>query len=118
MTVKQGQARIVSPEVYFDFLIPADHDDILHHTCAPYPRELGEFETVPVKMDRMNVVAGIVHPQAVPLALLEMVSGCHRVARKRRVINRPQVESVVAAFRLVKVISITSSGSAGVPFCL
>src|SRR5258708_1175153 len=102
MTVEQGQAGIVRCKSHFDFLISSDHNDILHDACSRYSRELGEFETVPVKMDRMNVVAGIVHPQAVTLALLEMVSGCHRIARKHRVINSPQVESVVGRVPLCK----------------
>src|SRR5438128_12332748 len=102
MTMKQGQAGIVGCKVYFDFLISTDHDDILHHASTRYSRELGEFETMPVKVGRMNVVAGIVHPQAVPLALPEMESGRHRVARKHRVINRPQVDSVVGSVPLGK----------------
>src|SRR5713226_10418141 len=99
MTMKQGQAGIVGCKVYFDFLISTDHDDILHDASTRYSRQLGEFETMPVKMDRMNVVAGIVHPQAVPLALPEMVSG---IAGKHRVINSPQVESVVGSVPLSK----------------
>src|SRR6266571_1702087 len=100
MTMKQGQAGIVSLEIHFDFLIPADHDDILRHTCTRLPRELGEFKTVPMEMDRMNVIAGIVHPQAVPLSLPEMESGCHRIDRKHRLIDSPQVEPVVGCVPL------------------
>src|ERR1700693_2685993 len=100
MTVEKRQTGIVSCKVDFDFLISTDHDDILHHACSRYSRELGEFEAVPVKMDRMNVVAGIVHPQAVTLALPEMEIGFHRVARKHRVINCPEVESVVGCVPL------------------
>src|SRR5207245_10608051 len=100
MAVEQGQTGIVSCKVHFDFLISADHDDILHHTCRRYPRELSEFETVPVKMDRMDVVARIVHPQAVTLALPEMVSRCQRIARRQRVINSPQVDSVLSCVPL------------------
>src|SRR5713101_4783992 len=102
MTVEQGQAGIVSCKIHFDFLISSDHNDILHHACGRYPRELGEFETVPVKMDRVNVVTGIVHPQAVTLALSKMVSRCHRIAGKYGVVDSPQVESVVGCVPLFK----------------
>src|SRR5439155_26047616 len=103
MAVEQGQTGIVSCKVHFDFLISPDHDDILHHTCRRYPRELSEFETVPVKMDRMDIVAGVVHPQAVTLPLSEMESRCHRIIRKHSLVDSPQVESVVGGVPLGKV---------------
>src|SRR5207302_10005958 len=102
MTVEQGQAWIVRRKIHFDLLVAADHDDILHYARSRYSRDFGKFETVPVKMDRVNVVAGIVHPYAVTLALPEMISGHHRIAGKHSVINCPQVEPMVACVPLGK----------------
>jgi hypothetical protein len=40
MAVEQREAGIVSRKVHFDFLISADHDDVLQHTRGRYPCEL------------------------------------------------------------------------------
>src|SRR5689334_6163613 len=93
VTVKQREARIVCREVYFDLLISPDHNHIFHHARTRLPGELGEFKTVSVKMDRVNVVAGIAHSQAMTLAFAQMESRFHRISRKHRFIDRPQVES-------------------------
>jgi hypothetical protein len=53
-------------------------------------------------MDRMNVVASIVHPQAVTLALPEMEIGFHRVARKHYVVDSPLIESMICCVPLCK----------------
>src|SRR6266478_1216382 len=69
VTVEQRQPGIVRCEVYFDFLIAADHHNVLQHarcrlTCKP-----SQLEAVPVKMNRMDVVASIAHVQTIAAAL-------------------------------------------------
>ena len=72
MAVEQREPRIVRRKIYFDFLISAQHHDILHHASGRLAGELGEFEAVPVKMDGMNIVAGIAHTKTVAPALLQV----------------------------------------------
>ncbi len=69
VTMEQREAGIVGDEVDFDFLVASDHDNVLHHAGTGFRCKLGEFETMPVKMDRMYVVAGVAHTNAIALAL-------------------------------------------------
>lgn len=39
MTVKQGLARVVSNEIKLDFLIPAEHHDVLHDASRRFARD-------------------------------------------------------------------------------
>jgi hypothetical protein len=82
VTMEQREAGIVGDKVDFDFLVASHHDHILHHAGTRFPGKLGEFETVPVKMDGMYIVAGIAHTNAVALSLPQMVRRGHRFARK------------------------------------
>ena len=68
MAVKQREAGIVRDKIHFNFLIPADHDHIFHHARSANSGKLGQFEAVAMKVNRMNIVAGIAHAQAVALA--------------------------------------------------
>jgi hypothetical protein len=72
MAMEQGEPGIVRRKVHFGFLIPSDHYDVLHHTSGRLAREFGQFKTVTVKMDGMNIVAGIAHAKAVAFALLQV----------------------------------------------
>ena len=51
MTMEQREAGIVGDKFDFDFLIASDHDDVFQESGSPFPCKLGEFETMPVKMD-------------------------------------------------------------------
>src|ERR1700735_2636960 len=96
MAVKQCESWIVRCKVHFCFLISAEHQDILHHSRSAYARQLGEFETVPVKMDRMNVVARIPHTDSVALALFQVKRGGDPFLRHR--IRDPIYRPLVEAF--------------------
>ena len=69
VTMEQREAGIVGDKVDLDFLVASDHDDVFHYSSADFPGKFGEFETMPVKMDRMYVVAGVAHANAIALAL-------------------------------------------------
>jgi hypothetical protein len=67
MAVEERQAGVVRREVHFHFLLTADHDDVFHHARGNRSGEPGQLETVPVKMDRMDVVAPVAHAEAITL---------------------------------------------------
>src|SRR5579864_4441725 len=87
MAVEQGQPGIVGGEVYINLLVAADHYDILDHAGGGLSRQLCKFKTVPVKMDGMNVVAGVAHAKAIPFALTQMMRGCHGAAGKDYIVD-------------------------------
>ena len=72
VAVEQSESRIVCRKIHFDILISAHHHDILHHASGQLAGEFGEFETVTVKMDGMNVVAGVAHTKTVAPALFQV----------------------------------------------
>jgi len=55
-----------------------------------------------MKMDGMNVVAGIAHTDTIALTLAEMIDGGHSLAGKHLVINGPQVEALCRGILLCK----------------
>jgi len=71
MAVEQGKSGIVRRKIHFGFLISTPHHDILHRTSGRLAGEFGEFKTVTVQMDGMDVVAGIAHADTVASALLQ-----------------------------------------------
>src|SRR5271167_5191328 len=95
MAVKQSQAGVLRREVHLGFLISTDHDDILHNTRRRYSRDLSELEIMPVKMDGMNIIAGISHAEAVAPALPQMEGGGDDSLRHGigPSINRPSVKT-------------------------
>ncbi len=72
MTVKQGQTRIVGYEVDLSFLVTSQHHHIFHDASSGLSCELRQLKTVPVEMDRMNVVAGVAHSEPIPLPLFQV----------------------------------------------
>lgn len=80
MTMKEGHARIVGDEVDFHVLIATEHDNVFENSGAGFAENPGEFEAVPVKMDGMNIVAGIAHVQAVALAFFQVKDGGNHFA--------------------------------------
>jgi hypothetical protein len=90
MAVKQSQAAIVGDKIHLHFLVSAHHHNILHHASGRLAGELGQFETVTVMMDGMNVIPGIA--DAVALPQLQMVGGCHRIAQRNHVLGQSVLE--------------------------
>ena len=80
VAVKERKAGIIRDKVDIDMLVTADHNDILHHARGRLSRNAGDFKTVPVKMDGMNIVAGIAHADAIALALMQVVCRRHAAA--------------------------------------
>jgi len=104
MTVKERQAGIVGSEINFDLLIAADHEDILENTGSGLARDPGQLKAVPVQVDRVDVVAGIAHPYAVPLTLMQVKGGCrhHLILGIRHPIDGPLIESIQRGVLLFK----------------
>src|ERR1019366_10566031 len=102
MAMEQREARIVSGKIHFHLLVASYHHDIFHHALGRNTCDLVQFETVPMKMYRMNVVTGIAHAQAVAPSLPQTEGWCHVIAGKHLVVDRPCVESVVGCVPLGK----------------
>jgi len=72
VAMKKGQPRIVGNEIDFCFLITSQHEHIFECSGRGLSRDPGELETVPVKMNWVNVIAGVTHPNAIAFAYLHM----------------------------------------------
>ena len=99
----------LSPQqVDLHLLVAADHYNVLDDTGGELPRDTRQFETVPVQVNRMNVVARIPHAQSVPAALLprrysgRMLSSANGISLIVHWLKPP-----AAAFCFAKVMSIT-----------
>src|SRR4029077_13497684 len=69
MAMEKSETGIVGNKVDFVSLVDPEADDILHDTGRGDSGELSELKAVAMKMDRMNVVAGVAHPNAITFAL-------------------------------------------------
>ena len=69
MAVEKSETRIVGNKVDFGNLVGPKHDDILHDTGRGLSGDISELKAVAMKMNRMNVVAGVAHPNAITFAL-------------------------------------------------
>ena len=65
MTVEERQTRIVGNKVKFEFLESAQHHHVLDHARGRLAADAGQFEAVPVQMQRVNVITGIAEFQPV-----------------------------------------------------
>lgn len=65
MTMEQRHSRIVRHEIEGDLLIPAQHDNVLHHPCSGLAHDVGKLKDVPVQVDGMKIFALIMHSHAV-----------------------------------------------------
>jgi hypothetical protein len=59
VTMKQCVARIVSHKIELCFLVSTEHYDVLDDAGRWSSRDAREFETMSVKMERVDIVAGI-----------------------------------------------------------
>src|SRR5215813_10793973 len=96
MAMKQRQTRVVGNEVDLRLLIASQHHDILENSGCGLSKDFREFEAVAVQMDGMDVIAGIAHAYAIPLALLEVKGGRSDFAghRKSDAIDGPAIEAL------------------------
>src|SRR5271165_2021484 len=95
VAMEKREARVVRSKADFHLLVSADHYDIFHYAPQRFPRNSSELEGVTMKMDGMNIVAGVAHTNAIALALAEMIGSHHRVAGKHLVVDRPPVKAVL-----------------------
>jgi hypothetical protein len=59
VTAKECQPRIVGDEIEGEFLEAAQHHDILDHTTRRLAADMSQLKTVPMQMERMNVIARV-----------------------------------------------------------
>src|SRR5579864_6425206 len=107
MAMEKCQTWIVSDKVNIASLVATKHHDIFHDTGCGSPREIGQFESVTMKMDRMYIVAGIEHAQTVPFALLEVQRSRnhfaeHAVGREGNAVDGPAIEAIICRVVLRK----------------
>ena len=100
VTVKQGEARIVRCKVDIKFLISAQHNHIFHDPGCGRPRQLRYLKTVSMKVNGMDIVTGILHVNAIALALEQVMRRRHRSRWKHNLIDRPQIESALGGIAL------------------
>src|SRR5580692_7353871 len=72
MAVKQREPRIIRHEIDLHLLIPANHDHVLDDSRGRLPCHTCQLKTVAVKVDRMDVIARVPHPQPIPFPLLQL----------------------------------------------
>ncbi len=96
VAVEEGEAGVVGDEIDLGFLIAADHDDIFDDAGGGLAGDLCEFEAVAVKVDGVDVVAGVAHADAVALALMEMKGwrGHHLMCGIGYAIDGPLIEAI------------------------
>ena len=59
MAVKQSEPGVVRREINFYILISADHHNIFHHPGSLLTGHAGQFKTVTVKMDGMDIITRV-----------------------------------------------------------
>src|SRR5882757_1927280 len=69
VAMEEGKSWIVRAEVDLCFLVATDHHHILQNAGGRLPGNPAEFKGMPVQVNRVDVITGIPHPQAIPLAL-------------------------------------------------
>jgi hypothetical protein len=97
VTMEQRQSRMVGDEIEFDFLETAEHHDVFDDAGRVFAADAHELETVPVQMQRMNVVAGVPEFEPVPTPFVQGVHGLHPVHRESFAIEQPLIETVQRA---------------------
>ena len=70
VAVEESKPGIVGNEVNLQLLIAAQHHHVLYYTGGFPPREIGKLKAVAMKMDWMDVVTRVAHPNAIAFALL------------------------------------------------
>ena len=78
MAMEECQAGVIGHKIHMDFLVASDHRDILPYSRRGVCCGVGQLKAVTVKVEGMDVIAGVTHAKAVTLALLQMkCSGFH-----------------------------------------
>src|SRR5579872_1492235 len=97
VTVKQRHSGIVGHEVELDLLEAAEHHYILDHARRRLAADTHQLKTVPMQMQRMDIVAGIAEFQAIAPPFVDDIGGLHGLHRKGLSVQRPLVEAVQRA---------------------
>jgi len=118
MTVEQSHTRIVSYEVHFGFLVASQHHDVFENASRRSPGQAGQFEAVPVQMNRMYIVTRIAHAKTIAFPLFQVKCGRRRslVIGYEMPLIAQRLNPLSAALSFAKVISMVSSaGGAAAP---
>src|ERR1700677_3020391 len=98
--MEERESGIIGDKVYFILLIAAKHHNVFHYASGGRPGEVSQLEGVTMKMDGVNVIAGVAHAEAITLASLEVECSWSHVARhfaggKGNSVNGPAVEAII-----------------------
>src|SRR5436309_3406146 len=69
VAMEKSKPRVVRDEIDFGLLVASEHEHILHDATRVPSAHAGQLKDVSMEMDRMYVVTGVAHADAVPLAL-------------------------------------------------
>src|SRR3974390_1267519 len=97
VAMEERLARIVGDEIEFNFLKAAQHHHVLDDASGWLAAEPDQFETVPVQVQRMNVITGIAEFEPVAVALMYRIHRLHRLHRERFAVEGPLVEPIQRA---------------------
>src|SRR5882724_1479541 len=67
VTVEKRQTRIISDKVYLGFLVSAQHHNIFQDSSGRLSGQACQLKTMAMKMDRMDIVTGVTHANAIAL---------------------------------------------------
>src|ERR1700757_2291826 len=100
MAVEKREAGIVRHELNFSLLVATEHNHIFDDSCCPSSSEIGQVETVTVKMDGGDVVTSVPHAEPVTLPLLQMKPSSyqftgHVTLREGRAVDGPAIEALL-----------------------
>src|ERR1700722_19929371 len=100
MTMEKRESRIIGDKVYFILLIATEHYNVFHYASGRRPGEVSHLEGVTMKMDGVNIIAGVAHAEAIAPALLEVECSWRDVARhfaggEGKSIYGPPIEAII-----------------------
>ena len=101
VAVEQGQARIVRNKVDVDCLVSTHHHDVFQDASRFLSSDARNFKNVPMQVNRMDVVTGIPHANAVTLAFFQVEGRGHHlhIAGIRGAVDLPAIEALVRGVR-------------------
>ena len=73
MAMEQRPPRIIGDEVKSDLLEAAQHNDVLHHARGRFVSDTHELETVAMKVEWVDIVAGVTELKPIAVSLLNLV---------------------------------------------
>ena len=94
VAVKERQSRVVRNEIDFRFLVTSQHQHVFQDSGGGFSCNAGQLKTMPVKMDRVDVITGVAHMNAIALAFLKVKGRrSHGGVWKRHSVDGPLIEA-------------------------